>query len=127
VPARLVLAFDDAIGGGAERLDEAVLAPFLLPALERHAFVEIAAHLEAPAVHLLEHLVWILDQVLESPQELDREAVRPHDDTGMTVQPKDLLQTGQVLDGIVEELVPVLERRALRDDVQEIELVDADR
>ena len=32
-----------------------------------------------------------------------------------------------MLDRIVEELVPVLERRALRDDVQEIELADTHR
>ena len=92
-----------------------------------YAFVEVLAHLEATAVHLVEHLVRILDEVLEALEELDREPVRPHDDVGMAVQAEDLLQAGQVLDGIVEELVAILERRALRDDVQEVELADAHR
>src|SRR5262249_21609041 len=124
---RLVLALDHTIGRSAERLDEAVLAAFLLPALERYRFVEIAPHLETAPVHLVEHLVRILNEVLETLEELHREPVRPHDDARMPVETKDLLQAGQVLDRIVEELVTVLERRALRDHVQEVELGDADR
>jgi hypothetical protein len=43
----------------------------------------------------------------------------------MAVQAKTFCRRGQVLDRVVEELVAVLERRALRDDVQEVELVHA--
>ena len=88
-----------------------MLAALLVAALERHALVEVLAHLEAAAVHLVEHLVRILDEVFEALEELDREAVRPHHDVGMPVQAEDLLQARQVLDRIVEEIVAVLERR----------------
>ena len=49
------------------------------------------------------------------------------DDVGVAVEPKHFLQPRQVLDRIVEELVAILERHALRDHVQEIELAHADR
>src|SRR5262249_24113995 len=113
IPVGAVLTTDDPIGGIAERVDETVLAAFLLPAFERHAFIEVAPHLKTAAVDFVEHLVWILDEIFQALEKLDRKAVGPDDHTRMTVETKHFLQTRQVLDRVVKQLIAILERRAL--------------
>ena len=79
-----------------------------LSAVQRLPGVEVSADLEAPAVDLIQHLVRILDEVLEALQEGDREAIGP-DVEALSVQGEDALQAGQVLSDIVEELISVAE------------------
>ena len=49
------------------------------------------------------------------------------DHARVSIEAEDLLQARQVLDRVVEEIVAVLERHSLRDDVQQVELAHPDR
>ena len=73
-------------------------------------------------MHLVQHLVRVLDEVLEPLQERDGEPVRPDHEAGVAVELENLVEHLEVLGGVVEELVSVRERRRLGDHVQEVEL-----
>ena len=117
---------EDVVEGVAEVLQVADLAPVRLAAVELLAERQITVVLLAAPADLVVELVRILDEVLEALGVRRREAVEPDVDVGPARVGERRLQVRQVLGDVVEEVLARLRPGvAERDDVEEVELLDA--